>query len=96
MAKSHYDWSNGPAEIEAHSLAKHTILREYIERYVTILMKGGGIPEQRITLIDGFAGGGEYVVKGLGGAIHDGSPPILINAVRTATAKLDAESPQQR
>jgi three-Cys-motif partner protein len=90
MPKSHYDWSNGPAEIEPHSLAKHTILREYVERYVDILMRSGGIPEQRITLIDGFAGGGEYVEKGSGGKVHDGSPPILINAVRAATEKINA------
>lgn len=87
---SKYDWSRGPAELDPHSLAKHTILREYIERYVSILTRSGAIPSLRITLIDGFAGGGEYFVRGQGAQIHDGSPLILINAVRAAVAKLDA------
>lgn len=90
MPRTHYDWSNGPAEIEPHSLAKHTILREYVEKYVDVLMRSGGVPEQRITLVDGFAGGGEYVVKGSGGKIHPGSPPILIDAVHAATEKINA------
>lgn len=85
MPKTPYDWSHGPAEIDPHSLAKHTILREYVERYVTILTKNGTLPRLRVTLVDGFAGGGEYVSKGSGGKIHVGSPLILIEAVRTAT-----------
>ncbi|WP_437730886.1 three-Cys-motif partner protein TcmP [Sorangium sp. So ce1335] len=80
MAK--YDWSDGPATLGAHSLAKHTILREYIERYIPILTKGGTVP-LKLMLIDGFAGGGQYVVEGQGNTLHPGSPLILINAVRS-------------
>lgn len=90
MPRSEYDWSQGPAELAPHSLAKHTILREYVERYVSILTRGGTLP-LRVTLIDGFAGGGEYVIRGQGPKIHAGSPVILIDAVRTALAKIDAE-----
>jgi three-Cys-motif partner protein len=91
MPKKEYDWSQGPAELAPHSLAKHTILREYVERYISILTKGGTLPNLRVTLIDGFAGGGEYVVKGEGSKIHPGSPIILINAVRSAIARINAE-----
>src|SRR5262245_59442878 len=86
-----YDWSSGPAELEPHSLAKHKILREYIERYIPIVMRGGSIPKLRLTLIDGFAGGGEYVVSGQGGVVQKGSPLILINAVDVAKARINAK-----
>lgn len=89
MPKKEYDWTNGPATLEPHSRAKYTILRRYVEEYLRILTINGKVPEFRVTLVDGFAGGGEYVVKGGGGAIHDGSPIILIGAVNAATAHLN-------
>jgi three-Cys-motif partner protein len=55
------------------------------------LTRGGTLPNLRVTLIDGFAGGGEYVVQGAGAKIHEGSPIILINAVRAAIARIDVE-----
>jgi three-Cys-motif partner protein len=88
MPRTPYDWSKGPAQIEPHSLAKHTILRRYVEQYVTILTQGGQRP-LRVSLIDGFAGGGQYVVKGQDGKLHDGSPLILIEAVQTAAARIN-------
>ncbi|WP_437304412.1 three-Cys-motif partner protein TcmP [Sorangium sp. So ce388] len=87
MAK--YDWSDGPATLGPHSLAKHEILREYIERYIPILTRSGTVP-LKLMLIDGFAGGGEYVVEGHGSTLHPGSPLILINAVRAAEARMNA------
>lgn len=87
---SKYDWKDGPATLGPHSIAKHTILREYIEQYIHILTRGGTIPNLSLTLIDGFAGGGEYVVEGQGAKTHDGSPFVLIGAVQTAIAKLNA------
>ena len=32
MAKRHYDWSNGPAKLEPHSLTKHQVLVDYLNR----------------------------------------------------------------
>lgn len=91
MGKTEYDWEIGhPATLEPHSLAKHTILRRYVEKYVGILTDNRRIPEFRLTLIDGFAGGGEYVVKGQT-ELHDGSPFILIDAVRAAMASLNEQ-----
>ena len=94
MPKRHYDWKNGPATLAPHSLAKHTILREYVEQYVHILTRSGTIPSFSLMLIDGFAGGGEYVLEGEGSRIHDGSPFILINAVNAAVARING--PQKR
>jgi three-Cys-motif partner protein len=61
-----YDWRDGPATLGPHSLAKHTILREYVEQYVYILTRNGTLPNLSVMLVDGFAGGGEYVVEGQG------------------------------
>lgn len=86
MPKAEYDWEIGnPAILEPHSVAKHEILRRYIEEYIQILTADPRVPDFRLTLIDGFAGGGEYVVRG-SADLHDGSPFVLINAVRTAEA----------
>lgn len=84
-----YNWDNGPAILGAHSLAKHTILRRYVEEYVPILTRNGAIPNLNLLLVDGFAGGGEYFVDGEGSNLHEGSPVILIEAVRAAEARLN-------
>lgn len=90
MPKHEYDWKIGsPAVLGPHSLAKHTILREYIEQYIYILTRSGTLPDLRVMLIDGFAGGGEYVVEGQGSKIHDGSPIVLIQAVAAAKARIN-------
>lgn len=82
MPKAEYDWESGrPAALEPHSTAKHTILRKYVEEYIRILTADPRQPDFRIRLIDGFAGGGEYLVEGQR-EIHDGSPFVLINAVK--------------
>ncbi len=86
MAKVEYDWEPGsPATLEPHSVAKHTILRRYVEEYIRILTADPRQPDFRIRLIDGFAGGGEYVLEGKS-EIQDGSPFVLINAVKAGEA----------
>ena len=91
MGKVEYDWGIGnPATLEPHSSAKHTILRRYVEEYVKILTSDRRIPDFSLTLVDGFAGGGEYLVEGQD-KLHDGSPFILIEAVRAATAVVKVE-----
>lgn len=57
-------------ELEAHTRAKHEILRRYLQAWIPILIQGG-FPE--IRYIDGFAGPGEYS-KG-----EQGSPIIALN-----------------
>ncbi|MDI3291555.1 three-Cys-motif partner protein TcmP [Polyangium sp. 15x6] len=93
MPKKEYDWSSGPAVLEPHSLAKHTILQKYVERYVQILMRGGKVPQLGLVVVDGFAGGGEYVIKGES-TIRPGSPLILIEGVRKAID--DINKPRQK
>lgn len=57
--------------IDDHTLAKHRILREYLQAWLPIV----GTHFPRIRLIDGFAGPGRY----LGG--EPGSPIIMLNAL---------------
>jgi three-Cys-motif partner protein len=90
MPSKQYGWGNGGIpEIAPHSLAKHRILREYVQRYIQVLTTAPGMDVFRITLVDGFAGGGEYEDRRTG-VICPGSPQILIDAVRAAEAVVNA------
>ena len=90
MPSKQYGWGKGSVpEIAPHSLAKHRILREYIQRYVEVLTTTPGMEVFRITLVDGFAGGGEYS-DARTGLLCPGSPQILIDAVRAAEVKVNA------
>jgi three-Cys-motif partner protein len=90
MARKHYDWKLGdaPPEIGHHSLAKHRILRRYIERYIEIVTAIAVQQELNIVFVDGYAGGGRYQ---FGDRLVPGSPLILREAVATMEARLSAE-----
>ena len=61
MPSKQYGWGTGDVpKIAPHSLAKHRILREYVQRYIHVLTAAPGMDLFRISLVDGFAGGGEY------------------------------------
>lgn len=62
-----------PWEIEAHTQAKLTILRGYLQAWFVILSSGHG----RVIYLDGFAGPGEYIYKGKS---VNGSPLVAIEA----------------
>jgi three-Cys-motif partner protein len=90
MSRKHYDYSNGPSLIEPHSIAKHRVLQTYLAAYFQTLVSSPNQDEFRLTLVDGFAGGGEY---------HDpdskeilpGSPLIMLDAVKEATFELNKD-----
>ena len=101
MAKKHYDWTDGPAELEAHSLTKHDVLVGYLCRYFEQrTLNARGRDRFRITLVDGFCGGGLYTVRGTGQEAL-GSPlrilaaveeaRILVNLGRTKPLDLDVQ-----
>ena len=52
MSHENHSWSVGspPPEIRPHSIAKHRVLLQYLERYVTVLTSNKRIPEMRLTL----------------------------------------------
>ncbi|WP_126221036.1 three-Cys-motif partner protein TcmP [Burkholderia vietnamiensis] len=94
MAKRHYDWTNGPAELEPHSLTKHQVLVDYLIRYFQQrLLNARGRDRFRITLVDGFCGGGRYQVKGTGELVL-GSPLRLLQAVKEASFKINEDRPK--
>ena len=78
------DWKNTLPPLEVHSQAKLDVLRNYIEQYIAILCRDTfGKTEFRLTLVDGFAGGGVYSDD------RAGSPFILLEAVKVAEATLN-------
>jgi three-Cys-motif partner protein len=70
--------------IEDHSLAKHEVLRAYLLNYLRILAQNPNSEGIRVTLVDGFAGGGQYQTPA--GSIVGGSPLILLRALQEARA----------
>lgn len=77
-----YLWHVGsrPPPIDPHSLVKHQIVRNYLERYIQVLMSNVLIEKLTLSIVDGFAGGGEYIADN-GIDIHQGSPLIAMNTV---------------
>jgi three-Cys-motif partner protein len=90
MTTAKYDWRIGDAApvLETHSRTKHAVFRSYVRRYVEILTSNPRREALDLTLIDGFAGGGEYVYQG---EASPGSPMILLQEVACAQARFDAE-----
>lgn len=84
MVQRSYDWCpGGPLPlIGAHSLAKHEVLRQYLLAYVKVLTADVRREHLRLTLVDGFAGGGQYVDKL--GALYQGSPLLMLDTMREA------------
>lgn len=84
MAKKHYDWGDGPADLDEHSLTKHSVLVDYLKRYFgQRTLNAPGRDVFRITLVDGFCGGGLYKLKSTGAEVL-GSPLRMLQAVEEA------------
>jgi three-Cys-motif partner protein len=84
MVEKPYQWIEG-AKLEEHSRRKHKILREYVFDYLIVRCK---LPQQerfRISIVDGFAGGGRYEC----GA--PGSPLIFIEELKRAVEAVNTE-----
>lgn len=73
-----YLWQIGspPPILDRHSQTKHHIVEEYVRRYVLTLMAPANIPELRLSIIDGFCGGGCYQTEE--GGVVDGSPLLTV------------------
>ena len=80
-----YTWQPGEIapDIGEHSLAKHEVLRSYLGIYVDVLTSDPRREELRLTLVDGFAGGGLYRHP-VRGTLHEGSPLIMLRAMEEA------------
>lgn len=91
MSDDKYFWKIGspPPLLGRHSQTKHSIVEEYVKRYVLTLMAPAHIPELRLSIIDGFCGGGCYQTED--GGLADGSPLLVMRAVREARSFLNQE-----
>jgi three-Cys-motif partner protein len=89
LVRKAYDFKpDGPlAEIKQHSIAKHEVLRTYVVEYIKTLVTSPRRDELRLTLVDGFAGGGVYLHETTK-EIVVGSPLVLLDAVEEAQAVL--------
>jgi len=87
MSGEKYAWSIGqpPPALDPHSAAKHELVRTYLSRYIDILTSDPRQDLLNITLVDGFAGGGEYLYQGR--TVH-GSPMILLQEIDVARANI--------
>lgn len=83
MARKPYNWKNGPDVIQPHSIAKHRILQAYLAAYFQTLVSSPNQDVLRLTLVDGFAGGGLYVHSDTRQLVK-GSPFICLDATKEA------------
>lgn len=83
MSRKPYNWSAGPDFIQQHSVAKHRILKSYLAAYFQTLVSSPSQDVLRLTLVDGFAGGGLYVHNDTRELVK-GSPFIFLDATREA------------
>ncbi len=83
MTLKQYNWKDGPDFIQQHSVAKHRILQAYLAAYFRTLVSSPNQDVLRLTLVDGFAGGGLYVHNDTRETVK-GSPFIFLEATREA------------
>jgi three-Cys-motif partner protein len=94
--ENHYVWSPGeqPPILSKHSIAKHKILKAYLEKYVKILTVNLAQEHLKLTLVDGFAGGGVYLHPDTKERVT-GSPLIMLNAMSAAEAAANESRKKQ-
>lgn len=87
MPYRHYEWATDGAlpKLEHHSRVKHEILGAYLSAYVQTLLSNPNKPELKLTLVDGFCGGGLYALADTGTEMP-GSPLVMLDAMQEAEA----------
>lgn len=92
MTSKPFRWSadGSGAVIQQHSVAKLEVLREYLIAYFQTLATAPGQEEIRLTLVDGFAGGGVFNHADTQERIL-GSPLVFLQAAEQAQAIINAE-----
>ncbi|MDD5228503.1 MAG: three-Cys-motif partner protein TcmP [Methylococcales bacterium] len=82
--KKHYGWNPiSPPDVDQHSIVKHEIIRSYLIKYVQTLTSSHLQDELKLTLIDGFSGGGIYQHKVTKETVY-GSPIVMLEAIKEA------------
>jgi three-Cys-motif partner protein len=83
-----WEWVIGqpPPPLDPHSKVKHQVVADYLRQYVSVLMANEKIPSLKLTLVDGFSGGGLYTD---GPATAYGSPLLMLKTIQEAEALLN-------
>ncbi len=92
MTRVPFEWpaDGSGAVLQQHSVAKLEVLREYLIAYFQTLASAPGQEEIRLTLVDGFAGGGVFRHA----VTHErilGSPLVFLQASEAAQAIINAQ-----
>lgn len=91
MTHKPFEWPDdgSGAILQQHSLAKLDVLREYLLAYFQTLAASHGQEEIKLTLVDGFAGGGVFHHADTHARIL-GSPFVFLKASEQAQALMNA------
>ncbi len=93
--KYQWEWGSIPPTIDPHSVVKHDLTRDYLARYIQVLLSNPNIDLLTLSIVDGFAGGGEYRTLNDQG-FQDGSPLIAIQTVAESEARLNIGRDKRR
>ena len=85
-----FQWRVGerPPLIEEHSMAKLTVLRDYLHGYHDTVLGFGRRDEYKLDLVDGFAGGGIYLDNNR--RRISGSPLVMLEESAAAETRMSA------
>lgn len=88
--KKNFTWKVGEPlpKIESHTDRKLEVIEQYLDVYFDTVTANRRMETLRITIVDGFCGGGLYQN---GSEIRVGSPFALLNAVKRAKIRVNAE-----
>lgn len=95
--KEKYTWKIGEdlPPIDEHSTVKHALIADYVSRYIEVYMAGFHVRKLSLSIIDGFAGGGRYRDE-ITQAVVDGSPFLILEAIKTAEIKINVDRRKPR
>ena len=81
-------WSDGHSPpLRSHTGAKLRLITHYLEKYFDTVVPSPVSDRLRISLVDGFCGGGTFLADG--GGIISGTPLIMLKAVEEAQVRLN-------
>jgi three-Cys-motif partner protein len=89
MAANHYKWEKGGTlpKLLRHSSVKHSLLRDYLVEYFVTLVPSPSQDHIKLTIVDGFCGGGRFSDEANNTEVP-GSPIIILQAIKEAEARI--------
>ena len=90
MSRKNYEWDfDNPPPVSRHTLHKHQVYEEYLERYIDTVVPHQG-DQVRLSIVDGFCGGGIYRYEE-NNETRFGSPVRIIETVRRKASEINAK-----